>query len=324
MTRPPRIEYPEAFYHVMSRGNAGEKIFLIDRDREKFLEYLKNASDRFSLTIHTYCLMNTHYHLLAATPHANISKAMQWLNVSYAVYFNKKHQRYGHLFQGRFKAILLDEEDYFQALSRYIHLNPVRGHLVNTPGDYQWSSYNALIGRGKAPGWLETDYLLTCFHKNREKAQQLFVQFCEAVEAGSVENPSKNLVQGFILGNEDFVKFIQGKMLSSATDDREIPQLRKLRSRPTLEGIIGTVAKEFKCETDHIIGTGKKGNRAREAAIYLAQLHTGLSGKELGKFFGCISGARISMVRKKVSAEIKTQKELARKIINIEERIVNN
>jgi hypothetical protein len=228
------------------------------------------------------------------------------------------------LFQGRFKAILLDEEEYFQALSRYIHLNPVRAQLANAPGDYPWSSYKAISGTAKVPEWLETDCLLSFFHKNKQKAQQLYVKFCESVEMASVENPAKDLVQGFILGNEDFVKFIQGKLISPGADEKEIPQLRKLRPRPSLEGIMHHVAKEFKCERDHIIATGKKGNRAREAAIYLSHLHSGLSGKELGAYFSCISGARISMVSKKVSAEIKAKKEFAIQISNIEKRIVNN
>ena len=130
MTRPLRIEYPGAYYHVVNRGNNQENIFKNDRDREKFIEYLERATDRFSTIIHSYCLMDNHYHLLVETLEANLSLSMQWINVSYATYFNRKRGRRGHLFQGRFKEILIDADDYLKHLSRYIHLNPVRAKMV--------------------------------------------------------------------------------------------------------------------------------------------------------------------------------------------------
>ena len=123
MARPLRVEYPGAFYHVMNRGNAGDSIFKSKKDRERFLECLEKAVERFSLRIHTYCMMGNHYHLLVETLEPNLSKAMQWIHVSYAAYFNRKRDRVGHLFQGRFKAILVEADEYLKQLSRYIHLN---------------------------------------------------------------------------------------------------------------------------------------------------------------------------------------------------------
>jgi REP element-mobilizing transposase RayT len=145
MARPLRVEYPGAFYHVINRGNSLEKIFTSTRDYEKFLQYLEKAAERFALIIHTYCLMDNHYHLLIETPEPNLSMTMQWLNVSYATYFNRKQDRSGHLFQGRFKAILIDADAYLKHLSRYIHLNPVRAGIINTPRQYHWSSYPSFI-----------------------------------------------------------------------------------------------------------------------------------------------------------------------------------
>ncbi|MFQ6673753.1 MAG: transposase, partial [Fidelibacterota bacterium] len=130
MARPLRIEYPGAYYHVMNRGNAGENIFPGRDDKEKFLEYLAKAAEQYGIVVHTYCLMSNHYHLLMETPEANLSSAIQWLNVSYAVSYNRKHRRKGHLFGGRFKALLVDAEEYLTHLSRYIHLNPVRAKMV--------------------------------------------------------------------------------------------------------------------------------------------------------------------------------------------------
>ena len=158
MSRPLRVEYAGAYYHVINRGNNQEKIFLNDRDKEKFLEYLAKANHRFSMIIHTYCLMSNHFHLLVETAEQNLSMAMQWINVSYATYFNRKRGRHGHLSQGRFKAILIDADQYLKHLSRYIHLNPVRAKMVPMPSKYQWSSYAAFIGKLKAPPFLETDW----------------------------------------------------------------------------------------------------------------------------------------------------------------------
>ena len=117
MARPLRVEYPGAYYHVINRGNNQENIFKNDRDSEKFLEYLERATERFSAIINTYCLMDNHYHLLVETPEANLSLSMQWINVSYATYFNRKRGRYAHLFQGRFKALLIDADEYLKELS---------------------------------------------------------------------------------------------------------------------------------------------------------------------------------------------------------------
>ena len=190
MARPLRVEYPGAFYHVINRGNAGEDVFKSLRDREKFIEYLETASLRFSIRIHTYCLMTNHYHLLVETPEANLSRAIQWINVSYAVYFNVKRQRSGHLFQGRFKALLVDADEYLKHLSRYIHLNPVRAKMVESAADYPWSSYPFFIGKEKIPQWLAADWLLSQFGKNLREAKKNYKAFVEGVDPGSVENPA--------------------------------------------------------------------------------------------------------------------------------------
>ena len=130
MARALRVEFPGAFYHVINRGNAGETLFRSKRDREKFLEYVGKAVERFGIKVHTYCLMTNHYHFLIETPEANLSRAIQWTNMSYAAYFNRKRDRRGHLFQGRFKSILVDADEYLKHLSRYIHLNPLRAKMV--------------------------------------------------------------------------------------------------------------------------------------------------------------------------------------------------
>lgn len=150
MARSLRIEYPGVYYHVIHRGNAGEAIFRSKRDREKFLEYLAKAVERFGIKVHTYCLMTNH-HFLVETLEANLSRAIQWVNVSYAAYFNRKRQRRGHLFQERFKSIIVDADEYLKHLSRYIHLNPLRAKMVEQLISYPRSSYPAFAGKEKVP-----------------------------------------------------------------------------------------------------------------------------------------------------------------------------
>lgn len=138
MGRPLRIEYPGAFYHVTSRGNEKKEVFKSQKDREKFLSYLESATERYGAAIHVYCLMSNHYHLLVETPEGNLSQIMRHINGAYTNYFNTKRQRAGHLFQGRYKAILVEKDAYSLELSRYIHLNPVRAGMVQLPEDYRW------------------------------------------------------------------------------------------------------------------------------------------------------------------------------------------
>lgn len=140
MARPARIEYEGAFYHVMNRGNRREDIFLDDNDRQKFYEILGNIEKRYGIIIYVYVLMSNHYHLLLETPFANLSRAIQRLNGDYALYFSRRHKSPGHIFQGRYKAMLVEKDAYLLELSRYIHLNPLRAGVVRRPEEYRWSS----------------------------------------------------------------------------------------------------------------------------------------------------------------------------------------
>lgn len=323
MARPLRIEYAGAYYHVINRGNAGEDIFDSKRDKERFLEYLEKSIEHFSIIIHTYCLMSNHYHLLIETPQPNLSQAIQWLNVSYAAYYNNKHQRSGHLFQGRFKAILVEADAYLKELSRYIHLNPVRAKIVATPAEYGWSSYPACIGKTKPPAWLETKWLLGCFGKRKKEVIKNYKNFVEDVDIKDLENPNKDAVGGFILGGADFVGWVKDTFLATRKDEKEVPELKKLKPRVSTTTILQAVCDEFGCTEDQIREKGRNRNKGRAIAIYLSRYHSGLSCKNLGKVFGGISGAGITMTYKKASREIAQNKRLKGRINRIKRRIFN-
>src|SRR5690625_673373 len=177
MARPLRIEFDGALYHVTTRGDRREAIYEDNKDREDFLEVLAEVVERFNWLCHAYCLMGNHYHLVVETPDGNLSRGMRQLNGVYTQATNRRHRRSGHLFQGRFKAILVDKESYVLELTRYVVLNPVRAAMVKSPGDYPWSSYRAMVGEAEAPGWLATDGLLALFGKRRAESRRRYRRF---------------------------------------------------------------------------------------------------------------------------------------------------
>lgn len=320
MARPLRIEYPGAFYHVMHRGNAQSDIYESERDREKFLEYLSLSVERFEIKIHTYCLMTNHYHLLVETPQPNLSQAVKWINVSYAAYFNRERQRSGHLFQGRFKAIVVDADEYLKHLSRYIHLNPKRAKMVEHVKDYQWSSYPVFSGYKKSPEWLETGWLLSLFGNNPKR----YRQFVEDAQNGKVADPSKNVVHGSILGSVGFVDWIKTTFLDKIDNSKEKPQLKNLKPGIEIDNIIHFVCDEFGCKKETIIQKGLKKNIARDVAIYLSRQMTGGSGVALGRRFGGICGAGITVRCNHLRNKLEKDRKLKRQVSKIKGRIINN
>jgi putative transposase len=323
MARPLRVEYPGAYYHVINRGNGGEKIFRSIRDREKFSEYLEKTVERFSIIIHTYCLMTNHYHLLIETPEPNLSVAIQWLNVSYAGYFNRKWGRAGHLFQGRFKAILIDADEYLKQLSRYIHLNPVRAGRDKMLEEFIWSSYPAFIGRTKPPDWLETRWLLTQFGRNKNQAMKNYKGFVEGIDIKRLEDPHNDLVGGFILGGTEFVSWVKDKFLSNRDDEKEIPQLKRLKPKVPLERIVQAVCCEVGCSEENVREKGRHRNGARRITIYLARDLSGIPCKELGNYFGGVSGAAVTLIYNQVAGEAARNRRLRTKANKIKKQILN-
>jgi len=179
MARSLRIEYPGALYHVTSRGNAQADIYLGDSDRELFLATLAGTISRFGWLCHAYCLMSNHYHLLIETPGANLALGMRQLNGVYTQRFNRSHDRVGHLFQGRYKAILVERDAYLLELCRYVVLNPVRANMVKDIRQWPWSSYPAMIGASACPSWLSINWLLSQFGNQRGRCREQYVRFVE-------------------------------------------------------------------------------------------------------------------------------------------------
>lgn len=179
MARPLRLEVPGGLYHITSRGNRREPIYLDDEDRQRFLSLVGKVCARFSWSVYAYCLMTNHYHLFLETRVANLSRGMRQLNGVYTQGFNRRHGRTGHVFEGRFKAVLVEKDRYLLAVSRYIVLNPVRAGLVVDPAAWPWSSYRAMIGTEAPPPWLHAGELLEAFGSRPESAPQRYVEFVQ-------------------------------------------------------------------------------------------------------------------------------------------------
>jgi hypothetical protein len=267
--------------------------------------------------------MDNHYHLLVETPEANLSQALQWLNVSYAAYFNRRHDRIGHLFQGRFRAILIEADEYLLPLSRYIHLNPVKAKLVGTPEAYAWSSYGAVIGKTECPDFFNREALLSRFGAHTRAAVARYRRYVEGAEGGAVEDPLQKAAGSFVLGGEVFVKWVRDSFLLARTDHREIPQLRRLHPGTHPDAIVDAVGLECGCPAERIRASGRKNNEPRDAAVYLARLLSGWTCSELGRYFGGVSGASITMTAKRAAGQMAQDGELARTVGNAKKRIFN-
>ena len=264
MARPLRIEFPGALYHVTSRGDRREPIFEDDEDRLKFMEVLTEVVKRFNWVCHVFCLMTNHYHLVVETPEGNLSKGMRQLNGMFTQASNRRHKRVGHIFQGRFKGILVDKDSYLLELARYVVLNPVRAGMVKHPKEYPWSSYGMMVGYVQTPSWLAADGVLALFGTRRAEARRRYAQF--VAEGVGKETVWSELRQQIYLGNEKFVQRMQRKTALQG-DELTVPRAQRRAPAPSLAAV------EKKC-------------RDRNSAI-VAAYDTGVySYREIAEYFG--------------------------------------
>lgn len=276
MARPLRIEYDGAVYHVTSRGNERKNIFRDDEDRLLFLDILKKVNEKHNWLCHAYCLMNNHYHLVIETPDGNLSKGMRQLNGVYTQTFNKRHDRVGHIFQGRYKAILVSKESHLLETCRYVVLNPVRAKATETPEEWKWSSYRSTTGLEKPHPCLTIDWILGQFSTKRGFAIKKYRGF---VKAGIGESTIWTSVKGqIILGKEDFVeKYIDHVRKHEGI--KEIPRSQRYVNRPAL-------AQLFK--TDTMKNKLKRNKKIREAATRFGYSQNEISN-HLGMHYSTIS-----------------------------------
>ncbi len=231
MARPLRIEYDGALYHVTSRGNERKPIFRDNTDRGLFLNTLAQVTQRFHWLCHAYCLMDNHYHLVVETPDGNLSKGMRQLNGIYSQAFNRRHHRVGHLFQGRFKGILVQKDSHFPEVCRYVVLNPVRAKVIKRPREWTWSSYRATAGQSPKPPWLTVDEILSHFGQRQGPAQKKYRNYVsEGIGATTIW---ENLEAQSLLGLEGFAEALKDHV-AGKQKLREVPKAQRLMGRVSL------------------------------------------------------------------------------------------
>jgi len=276
----------ERFYHVTARGNERRPIFRDARDRERFLERVAAVVRRHRVVVHAYVLMRNHYHLLAETPEANLSAALGQLNGVYTQDFNRRHRRSGHLFQGRYKSVLVDKDSYLVELSRYIHLNPVRVGEVAEAGQFPWSSAGAYTGQRAGPAWLTVEEVLRHFGRRRGAAQRAYQAFVGEGVGARVAAPWGQVVGQVLLGSAAWVARMRRRLRQRHLGP-EITHAAQLRPRPPLSVVLTQVSRAGKMPREVLLRPrGGRGAWPRPVAMYLAWEVCGMTQREIGDAFG--------------------------------------
>ena len=271
MARQLRLQHPGALWHVTSRGNNRGAIFFEDADRTLFLDLFGEAIRRSHWIVHEYALMTNHFHLLIETPEMTLSSGMKWLNQTYAQRMNRKYDRVGHFYQGRFHAELVEKESYLLAVMRYIVLNPVRAGMVERPEEYRWSSYRAKVGLEEPPEWLTMRDTLAHFGNELPAQREEYRKFVEA-GASITRSPFDDLVAQLFLGTRDWIEKMQKKLIDKEPRCSDHPAAQRYAGRPDVDKVITTVAKVFSDDAQQI--RERHGGVEREFVAWLCCYET--------------------------------------------------
>lgn len=293
MARPLRIEMAGGVYHVTTRGWERRDVVRDDEDRANWLRLLDRVALRFGWRVYAWALMRNHWHLFLCTPEPNLSRGMHDLNSGYASLYNRRHRRYGALFQGRFKAILVQEEGYGWTLSRYVHLNPVRAGAVKRPDQYRWSSYQHYRDPRGAPSWLDWQTVLEEIGTDQAQSRRQYIRFVESALGGRIESPLAGVVGGVLLGREAWVNRMKVR-IGARPPERAVPARRRLAVRPALEQVEAAVCAALGVKPVELSAVQRHGNDARMAALYLARECAALPVTQLAQHFGPVSAPAIS------------------------------
>lgn len=330
MTRPLRINLAGGWYHVTARGNNRQTIYEDDRDRQHFMGLIGAMAERYGVRIHAYVLMTNHYHVLVETPGGNISPAIQWLNVSYSVWFNKRHGSSGHVFQGRFHSVLIESTAWGLEISEYLHLNPVRvaglgqgkqdrkqynsgrrasatkeevGRWLTVLRGYRWSSYRAYAGYERGPEWLTKDELWDRIKGKKVRGADRYRREVEGqVKGEQHETPWQAVKAGVVLGTEAFLERVRQV---ATGDEREQPGLKAILIRVSFEDVVRAVEKE-KGES-WVTFRERRHDWGRDLALVIARRHCGMTLKALGKAAGDMSSVAVHMALRRMNDRLQSE-----------------
>ena len=345
MARPLRIEIPGGCYHVTARGNERRNIFRDEADRRHFVELLAELPERFGTVLHAYVVMPNHFHLVLETPAANLSRTGQWLNVSYSVWFNRRHQRSGHLFQGRFGAIIIEDDAGLQEVGRYVHLNPVRVKRLGLDQErrkagmmglaapasaavvaerlailrsWKWSSYPAYAGYAVVSPWLNCALLGSlCGGRNLKERQAALREYTEeAVREGLLERPWDRLIGGVVLGSKAFAQRLRAKVRGNL---REQPMLRRLGRAVTWEEVVRAV--ESAKGEPWAQFRDRHGDWGRDAALWLGRRIGRMTLRELGQRAGDLDYNAAGAAARRFGRRMAKDRKLARLLSKIKAQL---
>ena len=330
MARPLRIEIPDGYYHVMNRGNNRQDIFLSDKDRIAFMEALAVSCEIHDVHLMAYVLMTNHFHLLVRTARANLSEFMRHFQVTYTVRFNRRSRRSGHVFQGRFKSLLVEADEYFLPLSRYIHLNPIRsrrfknadvhtraGHLKK----YPWSSFSGYCYlRKRKPGFDYSRLLNTYFGQDNPQGRRKYREYVlNAIDAG-IENPFEDVLHQSILGTQEFVKWVKEKLPHK--ESQEVPASRSLQRDLSTDQVVNAVSQFYGVEAVDILDRKTRAKRVRQMAMELCYRFCNLGQRQIGQIFN-MDYSTVSANRSRLNSRLKSDRRLKKQFDQIRGTLIN-
>ena len=322
MSRPLRIQYPDAWYHVMNRGRRGDKIFSTKEDYQMFIDLLEELDDVFNIKVAAYCLMSNHYHLLIQTPNANLSRAMRHLNGVYTQRYNKRHNCDGQLFRGRYKSIVVEADSYALELVRYIHRNPLQAGLVDNLQKYQWSTHKIYLSNAKKWKWVYKDYILKLFSKSKQESIKLYKKFIIKDIPEEINKIFGRKKLPAVIGSKSFVDKIKSKFFNP-NDFEDIPETKMLA--PDIDKIRYHVCKAYKIE-EPVLHASRRGyfNEPRNVIIYLTRYLRNDTLKETGTCFGIKKHSTVSSVIDRVQRMMKSNKAFEKRVNDLAKTIIKS
>ena len=306
MARPLRIQFENAYYHVTCRGNARQEIFSNNADYSKFLDLLERSSDIYQVDILAFVLMVNHFHLLLKTPLANLQEFMRHFNICYTSYYNRSHQKTGHLYQGRYKSFLIDADHYLKEVSRYIHLNPLRvkvkSNLIEDEKrrylkQNSWSSYPGYISPRARESFVRVNEILGYFGGDTSQGRRKYESFVEEGLSKKVENPLERGKGHGVVGAMEFMERIKQRFLPASIQSRELPAVRKILGQVEPEKIIRVACKEMGVKREDLLRRGY-GGIARGLLMELLYRYGGMNQREIGDLMG-VDYSAVSVGRKR-------------------------
>jgi REP element-mobilizing transposase RayT len=330
MARPLRIELAGGYYHVMNRGNNRQDIFLTDKDRKALMEALADSCEIYQVHLIAYVLMTNHFHLLVHTARANLSEFMRHFQVTYTVRFNRRNHRSGHVFQGRFKSLLVEADEYLLPLSRYIHLNPVRtrqfknaefhkkaGHLKK----YPWSSFAGYCSLRKRNSRFDYSRLLkTYFGRDNSQGRRQYREYVLKGIDGEIGNPFEDVLHQSILGTQDFVEWVKEKL--PRKESREVPALRGIQRNLSADQVVKVVSQFCGVKPADILNRKTRTKRVRQMTMELCYRHSNLRQKQIGQIFK-VDYSTVSVNRTRLKLRLKSDRRLNKQFKEIQEQIIN-